>query len=159
MNRFIGPSFRQNRGAALFVALIMLLLLTLLGITSMQTTILQERMAGNFLVEHQAFENTEGVVANDQASIRNVTTALDQYPYRSDLSSTNAQTWDPWLSGVQSTAQNSVLRRYCGPGCSDSRGVPSSTDPERLVNFYILSSLNFDTSNTSTALVQSIYVF
>ena len=38
----------QQRGAVLFISLIMLLLLTLIGITTMQVTLLQERMAGGF---------------------------------------------------------------------------------------------------------------
>ena len=46
----------RQRGAVLFIALIMLLLLTLIGITTMQVTLLQERMAGGFRVQHQAFE-------------------------------------------------------------------------------------------------------
>lgn len=159
LGRISISQIRGSRGAVLFVGLMMLLLMTLLGITAMQITILQERMSGNFRVEHQAFEVTEGKLATGQADIRNVTTALDKYSTRADLTAANTTVWDSWLSGVQSTAQDSIQRRYCGPGCSDSRGVPTSTDPERLVNFYILSSINFDSSKTSTAIVQSVYVF
>jgi type IV pilus assembly protein PilX len=51
---------KHQRGAVLFISLIMLLLLTLIGITAMQVTLLQERMAGGFRIQHQAFEWTEG---------------------------------------------------------------------------------------------------
>jgi len=37
----------NQKGAALFVSLIILLMLTVLGISSMQSTIVQEKMAGN----------------------------------------------------------------------------------------------------------------
>jgi type IV pilus assembly protein PilX len=37
----------RQRGAALVVALIMLLVMTVLGITAMQVTRMEERMAGN----------------------------------------------------------------------------------------------------------------
>lgn len=163
----------RMRGAALFVGLIMLLLLTMLGITAMQVTTLQERMAGNFLVEHRAFETVEGCLAKGQASVRDVTTALDLYPTVANLTlgMPNPMTWDSWLSGTQSTARTSILRRYCGPGCSDTAGVPSSTDPERLVNFYILTNLDSDSDSssdckssfnskaTSMAVAQSVYVY
>ena len=49
----------RQRGAVLFVSLIMLLLLTLIGITSMQTTTFEERMVGNSRDRHLAFEAAE----------------------------------------------------------------------------------------------------
>jgi Tfp pilus assembly protein PilX len=49
----------SNRGAALVIGLIVLLVLTLLGLASMQSTSLQERMAGNFDQRHQAFQLAE----------------------------------------------------------------------------------------------------
>ncbi|HSH29209.1 MAG TPA: PilX N-terminal domain-containing pilus assembly protein [Thiohalobacter sp.] len=38
---------QRQRGAALIVSLLLLLIMTLLGVSAMQTTTLQERMAGN----------------------------------------------------------------------------------------------------------------
>lgn len=49
---------RQN-GAALIVALVMLLVLTLIAITASRTSTLQERMAGNFRQSSIAFEAAE----------------------------------------------------------------------------------------------------
>jgi len=149
---------RNARGAVLFVGLIFLLLLTLLGVTAMQVTVLQERMAGNFRIQHQAFEEAEGSVATGQADVRNVLVALDQYATVASLTGTAAP-WDSWLTNNTTTPQLLILRRYCGPGCSDTRGVPTTSDPERLVNFYVLSAQDFDPSSTSTAIVQSIYVY
>src|SRR3954465_11325135 len=67
------PSFptspARQRGAVLFIALIMLLLLTLIGITTMQVTLLQERMAGGFRVQHQAFEATESTLKTARSSL------------------------------------------------------------------------------------------
>jgi Tfp pilus assembly protein PilX len=50
---------QSNRGAALIIGLVMLLVLTLLGLASMQSTSLQERMASNFDQRHQAFQLAE----------------------------------------------------------------------------------------------------
>lgn len=50
---------RQQQGAVLAVSLIMLLLLTMLGITSMQTTSLEEKMAGNNNNLNLSFESSE----------------------------------------------------------------------------------------------------
>jgi Tfp pilus assembly protein PilX len=51
--------WRPQQGAALVVGLVMLLVLTLLGLASMQSTSLQERMASNFDQRHQAFQLAE----------------------------------------------------------------------------------------------------
>ncbi|HZF32013.1 MAG TPA: pilus assembly protein [Gammaproteobacteria bacterium] len=51
--------FRRERGAALIVALVLLLLMTVLGVTAMRTTTLQERMAGNLRDSNLAFQAAE----------------------------------------------------------------------------------------------------
>ncbi|MEN8131097.1 MAG: PilX N-terminal domain-containing pilus assembly protein [Pseudomonadota bacterium] len=57
-NEYKGNVTRQD-GAVLFISLIMLLLLTLIGITGMQTTTFEERMAGNSRDRQMAFEAAE----------------------------------------------------------------------------------------------------
>ena len=49
----------HQRGAALIISLIFLLLMTLIGVTSMQTTTLQERMAGNARDRNLALQSAE----------------------------------------------------------------------------------------------------
>lgn len=60
------PTFRRpfrspqkQRGAVLYVALIMLILLALIGVAGMQVTGLQERMAYNYRTLNLAFQNAE----------------------------------------------------------------------------------------------------
>lgn len=174
----IQKSPHRQRGAVLFVGLIFLLLLTLLGVTSMQVTVLQERMAGNFRVQHQAFERTEGCVLIGQTDVRNVLVALDRYAKVASVSGGETP-WDDWITDHSATPKRClsddgteiadgadnvsrlIMRRYCGPGCSDGRGVPTTSDPERLVNFYIISGQDYDlgTPPSSTSIVQSVYVY
>lgn len=52
----------RERGAALVVALVFLLLMTVLGVTSMRTTTLQERMAGNLRDNNLAFQAAEAAL-------------------------------------------------------------------------------------------------
>jgi type IV pilus assembly protein PilX len=49
----------RQRGMALIVSLILLLVLTLLGLAAMQNTSLEERMAGNLWAENRAFQAAE----------------------------------------------------------------------------------------------------
>jgi len=52
-------SLHHQTGAALLISLILLLVLTFLGISSMQTTTLEERMAANQKDYYLAFEAAE----------------------------------------------------------------------------------------------------
>jgi type IV pilus assembly protein PilX len=52
-------SRKQQSGAVLYVALIMLILLALIGIVAMQVAALQERMSSNYQAGNIAFQNAE----------------------------------------------------------------------------------------------------
>ena len=52
----------RQQGAALIVALIMLVVMTMLGLTSMNTTIIEERMAGNVRNKQSSFEAAEAAL-------------------------------------------------------------------------------------------------
>jgi type IV pilus assembly protein PilX len=52
----------RQRGMALIVSLILLLVLTLLGLAAMQNTSLEERMAGNLRAENVAFQASESAL-------------------------------------------------------------------------------------------------
>lgn len=53
---------RTQSGAVLIIGLIFLLVLTLVGVTAMRGTILQERMAGNFNESTLAFQRSEEIL-------------------------------------------------------------------------------------------------
>ena len=58
---------KSQSGAVLVISLVMLLLLTLIGITSVQTTSLEEKMAGNMRDQNIAFQSAEaGLRAGEQ---------------------------------------------------------------------------------------------
>jgi type IV pilus assembly protein PilX len=58
MNR-LTKTLRQQDGAALLVCLIILVLVTLIGLTTMKSSVLQERMSGGNSDRTQAFEAAE----------------------------------------------------------------------------------------------------
>lgn len=63
-------SFRSQRGVALIMAMIFLLLATLLGVTAMSTTALGERMAGNMSNKNLAFQAAESALIAAETWIR-----------------------------------------------------------------------------------------
>ncbi|SHE20922.1 pilus assembly PilX family protein [methanotrophic endosymbiont of Bathymodiolus puteoserpentis (Logatchev)] len=63
----LSTPLKQQSGVVLVISLVMLLLLTLIGVTSVQTTSLEEKMAGNMRDQNMAFQSAEaGLRAGEQ---------------------------------------------------------------------------------------------
>lgn len=62
-------SVRRQRGAVLYIALIMLVLLALIGLVALQVAGMQERMAANYNAVNQAFQRVEGLVRNVECNL------------------------------------------------------------------------------------------
>jgi type IV pilus assembly protein PilX len=58
---------RRQRGIALIVSLVVLLVMSMLGISSMQGTLLEERMAGNLYDRNLAFQAAEAALRAGEA--------------------------------------------------------------------------------------------
>ncbi|WP_419708505.1 pilus assembly PilX family protein [Pseudomonas sp. NFX224] len=63
-----------QRGMALLVSLVFLLLLTLIGLSSMQNATLQEKMAGSVSLRNQSFQGAEAVLRVGESAVQ-----LDSY--------------------------------------------------------------------------------
>jgi type IV pilus assembly protein PilX len=154
----------RNRGAVLFVALIMLLLLTLLGVTGMQVTMLQERMSGNFRAQQQSFERSEGKVSEGRDSAADPLWAYDNIP-QTPISMTNDHLpWDAWLTDpVEQVSEQFLQGRRLVAGAGAARGKIVSDDPQKDVRYYVVSAQEkdpaSDADNAAWTAVQTIYVF
>lgn len=60
----------KQAGAVLYVALIMLILLSLIGVVAMQVAGQQERMAASYQATNLAFQNAEGVARVQEAELK-----------------------------------------------------------------------------------------
>jgi type IV pilus assembly protein PilX len=63
----------NERGAALIVALMMLLVMTVLGVSAARSTNLQERMAGNLRDSNLAFQSAERALREGETLLRGAT--------------------------------------------------------------------------------------
>jgi len=62
----------RQRGVVLIVSLVMLLVVTLLAVSSMQGTVLEEKMAGNTKDRNLAFQTTESAIREAEDYIEGV---------------------------------------------------------------------------------------
>ncbi len=69
-------SRKNQQGITLFISLVMLLILTMLGISSVQTTALQERMSRNSLDNNIAFQAAESAVRDAEDYIEDTFNSL-----------------------------------------------------------------------------------
>ena len=116
---------RQQQGAVLYVALIMLMLLALIGVVGMQVASMQERMSANYLAANQAFQQAEARVRGREAEI----TAGGEYDYEE----CNIP-FEPveWANQVSNDAGSDVRTRnvsICNRQCSAGAGVDVSEQP------------------------------
>ncbi len=65
------PRHHQT-GAALIISMILLLVMTLIGVTAMQSTVLEEKMAGNFRDRDVAFQAAEAALRYAEQEILGV---------------------------------------------------------------------------------------
>lgn len=55
-------SMTNQKGVVLITGLVFLVMMTILGVTAMQNTVLEERMAGNLRDENLAFQAAEAAL-------------------------------------------------------------------------------------------------
>ena len=94
-------SKRRQRGATLIVSLIILLILTLLGVTAMQSSTMEERMAGNINDRNLAFQAAESALRTGEAWLQSFGALL---PIANDSASNGIYTVDTppanWWTGT-----------------------------------------------------------
>jgi len=172
-NSYINAQRRQ-RGAALVVALIMLLVMTVLGITAMQMTRMEERMAGNSRDLNLAFQGAEAGLRDSEARLAALTSrpaACSTAPctvwrigsWPSDLRD-ELRAW--WLAngteyGVDAVAEVTEVTRDPRVITESLGFVPDSLTighgPPEGRDFYKITANSSGASDTATAVLESTY--
>lgn len=131
-------SHRRQRGAVLYVALIMLVLISLLGIAAIQVSGLQERMAANYRNTNLAFQNAEDSVSTAECYLDSVVNR--RAPGACTPASTEIETicetdfdatgW-AWKRAMASAPADSVSMRSIGQCVSGQSGIGMGREAER----------------------------
>ena len=164
----------RQRGAVLVVALLMLLVMTVLGVTAMQMSRMEERMAGNSRDINLAFQGAEAGLRDAEERLRVLiarpTTCaaapcaiFRQALLPTDMRSANA-TW--WATngreyGVAGTQEVSDTTRDPLEVVEDLGFVADSLTvghgPQEGRNFYRVTANSTGASDTAQALLESTY--
>jgi type IV pilus assembly protein PilX len=152
------PGFaRDQRGAVLYVALIILLLMTLLGLVGMQVATMQERMASNYRQQDQAFQRAEASVRLTEAALKS---SAGSVTVTSSLCTFDALAWT-LSQGTTAATHVRLLNCDTTTGTSSNLGqkVATTSGAGSGTPYEITAVAGDSTSDpTATAAVQTIYI-
>ena len=74
---YIRPIPPRQQGVALVMAMVFLLILTLIGVSALSSTSLQEKMAGNSQNKHAAFQAAESALIEGEALVQGWTSSTE----------------------------------------------------------------------------------
>ncbi len=177
------PRHRQQ-GVALIMAMVFLMILTIIGVTVMSTTSLQEKMAGNVQDKHSAFQAAESALRAGEALVDTWTPAtLPDFSVNTDgfylpQPGGTAPWWDTidWLAGPGNSAhamatavagvasQPTYIIEDLGalPGTSGGTSslVSGFAPPSATAggaNMYRVTARGLGRTNSAISVVQSVY--
>jgi hypothetical protein len=162
----------NQRGAALFMSLIFLLVMTILGVFGMNISRMENLMAGNNQFQVAALSNAEVILAVGEQEVEDILGALpftdwnetgDAFYDRTAASTEVINTHDPnW--GFTYQAEDSLSRyviEYSGseriPG-EDESFEATATCPAGSCVWVFLATAQNETSRGAKRTVQSVYV-
>ncbi|MDO6513885.1 MULTISPECIES: PilX N-terminal domain-containing pilus assembly protein [Neptuniibacter] len=136
----------NEKGAVLVIALIFLLILSLIGVSSMQGTTMQEKMSGNLRDHYSAFNAAEAALRDGERQARTdyFNDTLDEDTsingvYASSFSSAAIPTWNAELlaeiyvsTGIDAEPSGAVIRVT-----ASSAGFTGQSDV-RLESIYVV---------------------
>ena len=151
------PQTQAQTGAALYVALIMLLVLALIGLVGLRVSGMQERMAANFLQTNRAFQNAEGAVRRRERDISAQIESIGKFTSQQEACSPS---FDPssWAKAV-TASEAAYVRRIDKCFAASSRRVGNKLN-EETGNIYQISTFSSnDVANPSAyAALDTIYI-
>ncbi|MEN8177072.1 MAG: PilX N-terminal domain-containing pilus assembly protein [Pseudomonadota bacterium] len=174
-----GTDIKAQQGSVLVISLILLLVMTLLGLSSMQTSVMEEMMAGNTKDQNLAFQSAEAALRDAEVRILGYssepTPAADGssgvwIKNSPDVATINAVSWwcesninETWWTG-NGIAFSGVLSGTSVPYSlveeddfvKDSLNVGQQQDESGKV-YYRLSSRGTGGSNQALSLLRSTY--
>jgi len=170
------PAGWQQRGTALIFALVMLLLLTILGITAVTTSSLQEKMAGNMRDQYMAQQAGDSILRDAEALVFNQVSmphptcppagALTERVWDStkpgagclpDIVGANDAWWT--ANGYTSTLSNGYTSQEPRYVVELTQRVPLCLGcvPKVYRNFYRVSGWSVGATNYARGLFQSVF--
>ncbi|MTW23046.1 pilus assembly PilX family protein [Allochromatium palmeri] len=157
----------SQQGAVLIVSLIMLLLLTIIGVSGMRGVTMQERMAGNLKEQYRSFQSAEAALRLAEQEVEDgAANKLPDNGVNCDASIVDGLADNNFIAVATGTNTNEVVPqyhfRYCGPRPRQYRnadGLTATGDAGAragiYVNYYTVIGVGRVPGNAETALIST----
>lgn len=142
---------QRQRGVALFLALVVLLIITILGLSGLQTTSLQERMAAGARDRDLAFQAAEAALVDGERLLENAT--LPPFGNGNGLYTLNAANRPIWVGPDQQAGNGVITYSVDRPGPGGQAGALATVaqQPEYYIEQYPLTPLPGGSLEAGTA--------
>lgn len=139
--RHVSARPAAQHGAALIVSLLILLVMTLIGVTAMQTTVMEERMAGNLRNSNLAQQAAEAALREAENLIGPLTAATQPTPV-SSCATPPCTVWQPDLLTTDFAGQSRTW--WTANGIEYGTNLSSNLDmTEAGEPYYVIEELDF----------------
>lgn len=123
-------SYQKQKGVALAISLIMLLMLTIIGISNMESTIMEEKMAGNIIDRNRALQAAEAALRDGERTIEKAGSDIHKKVFYNagvdDSNKTANNDGDSCLNGFCTPTEHTI--GYSAPttkkACTDATYTP-----------------------------------
>lgn len=134
-NQYSGPVVQtaRQRGAALFISLMFLIVLTLIGLSAANVGLMQERMAGNVRESNLAFQAAE-------STLRGVESRIPGFLLTGGNGISNVQFWNDFQTGFGIQRNDCALAEIDENGDFDS--LPWQASPDVSNGEYVVIELS-----------------
>lgn len=116
------PATKQ-RGASLVVSLIILMVLTLIGVTAMQTTTMEEKMTGQLRNRELAFQAAEAALRGGESIVQKIVAGTIAHDFGEDGETEYESSYATSLSHVSANPEIVIDAVPAPPGDSLQAGV------------------------------------
>ena len=160
-------SIKHQQGAVLAISLILLLVLTVIGTTSMQTTTLQERMAGNASDRNSAFQDAETAIRDGEKLVQtttnlgpflNASTATGLYLPASvgnEWWLTSSNIWGSGAVAGSAATSEYIIEKL--PANTGKTGSLEAGTPESSSGYFRITARSIGQSGDTRVMLQTIY--
>lgn len=162
--------YRQQLGAVLLMCLIFMLLMTIISASALQSTILQERMAGNARDSNSAFQAAEAALRqaertlqgalgtfNGSAGLYKVCSGAARECHPPDWADRSASNWASLtdLGGNVSSQPNYYIEEL--PDIAKQTVALDADQPTVVIKIYRITARGFGVSDNSMVVLRAIY--
>ena len=167
----IKTNLRKQRGVSLLVVMVMLLVLTLIGVSSMNTAVVELKMAGSMQQQGVALNRAEELLSTAEDDLETIVDDTSKFDFNADGDAYYGPTeeidvhnidWEDqgFVTQAGPNTGDQYVTQYLGQKAIPGESVKISTDG-RIIGGYVFTfrnSTRSEAGKNAVRIVQSIYV-